>query len=1286
MDFRFGAGDRGPPGYTSSVPGPLPPPLEWQAPPRELVIREQVTRRLTEEWAKGDPAFARDLNRGFGPDPFFAPDRFMPPPPHAPMPMPMHPLPHAPPPVPFEEFGGWQGFGPPRLHVHAGFGERTRFLFGARWGSTPRPDPKHKLKLLEVEPSGRPEALSPKVPMMKSKADANAATIVPKKVQKLAEDWSCAPPYQVSAPSESGLNEHLGGREHKAKLAQCGVSKATKGNKSCLQTTTGNVNNTDPCDAPKKICMLVDSATCEAGLNEDLGGRKHEAKLVQCGVSKAIKDDKNCLQMTTGNENNTDPCDAPKEICMLVDGEMHEVVWKNNYLWCDRCRVRCDSKVIMAGHLRSKNHSKLNKVWTSIKAVRTNTDTKEGLPSCGSQALSSNPKVPTMKRKTDANAATTVPKKVQKLAKDWSCALCQVSAPCEAALNEHLGGRKHKAKLAQCGVSKAIKDDKNCLQTPTGNENSTDPCDAPRKICMLVDGATCEAGLNEHLGGSKHKAKLAQCGVSKAIKDDKNCLQTPTGNENSTDPCDAPRKICMLVDGATCEAGLNDHLGGRKHKAKLAQCGVSKTIKDDKNCLQTTTGNENSTDPCDAPKKMCMLVDGAPSEGGLNEHLGGRKHKAKLAQCGVSKAIKDDKNCLQATTGNENSTDPCDAPKKICMLVDGATCEAGLTEHLGGRNIKAKLAQCGASKAIKDDKNSLHTTTGNKNSTDPCDAPKKIFLLIDGEMHEVVQKNKHLWCDRCRVRCYSNATMAGHLRSKKHSKLNKVWTSIKAVRTNTDTKEGLPSCGSQVNTNGSTEIPAVIEGDINMTTKVDESGPVENPVQKEIHLRSKKHSKLNNVWTSIKAVRTNTETKEGLPSCGSQVNTNGSTESPAVIEGGINTTTEVDESGPVENPVQKEIHLRSKKYSKLDKVWTSIKAVRTNTDSKEGLLSCGSQALSSNPKVPMVKRKADANAATTVPKKVQKPTKDWSCALCLVSRQCEAALNAHLGGTKHKAKLAQCGVSKTIKDGKNCSQTTTGNENSTDPCDAPKKICMLVDSAMHEVVRKDNYLWCDHCRVSCDNYATMACHLRCKKQSKLTKVCSSIKAVRTNTNTKEGLPSFGSQVNTNGSTEIPAVIEGDINMTTAVDESGPVENPVGKEMTRMATIKAVRTNTDTKEGLLSSCGSRVNTNGSIEIPAIIEGDINMTTAVYESGPVENPVRKVFTRMATIKAVRTNTGTKESLPSSCGSQVNTNGSTEIPAVIEGDINMTTAVDESGPVENPVQKEIQRMATIWAMFSC
>ncbi|KAE8774253.1 hypothetical protein D1007_53420 [Hordeum vulgare] len=339
MEFRFRAGDRGPPGSSPPAPGgspparfsrprdgctgagaqgpsPLPRPVDWEAERRERLIQEEVRRRLVEEEvrrefeARGDLAFAR---AGWGPDPFFAPGCFVPPP-HAPMPM--HPPPYAPPPpVHFYEFGACQGFGPRR---HAGSGERMPFPCGAGFGSPPRQKPQHKLKLLQIEPSGRPE-----VPRMKRKEDANAAATVPKKVQKLAKDWSCA------------------------------------------------------------LCQV--SATCEAGLNEHLGGRKHKAKLALCGASKAIKDDKNCSQMTTGNKNSTDPCDAPKKICLLVDGEVHEVFRKNNYLWCDRCRVRCDSNVIMTGHLRSKKHSKLNKVWASIRAVRTNTDTKEGLATSGSQ-------------------------------------------------------------------------------------------------------------------------------------------------------------------------------------------------------------------------------------------------------------------------------------------------------------------------------------------------------------------------------------------------------------------------------------------------------------------------------------------------------------------------------------------------------------------------------------------------------------------------------------------------------------------------------------------------------------------------------------------------------------------------------------------------------------------------------------------------------------------------------------------------------------------------------------
>lgn len=131
------------------------PPLEWEAARREHLIREEVRRRLVEEEvrrefeAEGDLAFARG---GWGPDPFLAPGCFMPPPT---MPMPMRPPPYAPPPpVPFDEFGAWQGFGPRR---HAGFGERMPFPCEERGWSPPPRKPKHKLKLVEIEPSGTPE-------------------------------------------------------------------------------------------------------------------------------------------------------------------------------------------------------------------------------------------------------------------------------------------------------------------------------------------------------------------------------------------------------------------------------------------------------------------------------------------------------------------------------------------------------------------------------------------------------------------------------------------------------------------------------------------------------------------------------------------------------------------------------------------------------------------------------------------------------------------------------------------------------------------------------------------------------------------------------------------------------------------------------------------------------------------------------------------------------------------------------------------------------------------------
>jgi hypothetical protein len=190
-----------------------------------------------------------------------------------------------------------------------------------------------------------------------------------------------------------------------------------------------------------------------------------------------------------------------------------------------------------------------------------------------------------------------------------------------------------------------------------------------------------------------------------------------------------------------------------------------------------------------------------------------------------------------------------------------------------------------------------------------------------------------------------------------------------------------------------------------------------------------------------------------------------------------------------------------------------------------------------------MKRKADTIVGPTVPKnvpkKVQKLTKDWSCALCQVSATCEAGFNEHLEGKKHKAKLAQCGASKVITDGKDNSRKITGNKSGIDPCDEAKKICILVDGELHEVAQKNNYLWCEHCKDRCDSNVTMAGHLRSKKHSKRNKVWSPIEAVRMNTKTNQGLISpCESKVNTNDSIETP------IDMAIQVEECGLVDNRV----------------------------------------------------------------------------------------------------------------------------------------------
>ncbi|CAL9190564.1 unnamed protein product [Musa hybrid cultivar] len=107
------------------------------------------------------------------------------------------------------------------------------------------------------------------------------------------------------------------------------------------------------------------------------------------------------------------------------------------------------------------------------------------------------------------------------------------------------------------------------------------------------------------------------------------------------------------------------------------------------------------------------------------------------------------------------------------------------------------------------------------------------------------------------------------------------------------------------------------------------------------------------------------------------------------------------------------------------------------------------------------KRKVAANA--TPNKAPRLASKDWGCALCRVTATGEMALNEHLQGKRHKAKVAALQAVK------------TGAK-------------MKVDGKMHQVLQKGTFLWCEHCNVKCNSHIMMTTHLSGKKHRALMKL------------------------------------------------------------------------------------------------------------------------------------------------------------------------------------------------------
>ncbi|URD74596.1 hypothetical protein MUK42_09383 [Musa troglodytarum] len=135
------------------------------------------------------------------------------------------------------------------------------------------------------------------------------------------------------------------------------------------------------------------------------------------------------------------------------------------------------------------------------------------------------------------------------------------------------------------------------------------------------------------------------------------------------------------------------------------------------------------------------------------------------------------------------------------------------------------------------------------------------------------------------------------------------------------------------------------------------------------------------------------------------------------------------------------------------------------------------------------KRKVAANA--TPNKAPRLDSKDWGCALCRVTATGEMALNEHLQGKRHRAKVAALQAMKTgakMKGGNTCSEPDMDAANEDGRNNEPKIVNIAVDGKMHQVLQKGTFLWCEHCNVKCNSHIMMTTHLSGKKHRALMKL------------------------------------------------------------------------------------------------------------------------------------------------------------------------------------------------------
>ncbi|XP_059645099.1 uncharacterized protein LOC132286738 [Cornus florida] len=164
----------------------------------------------------------------------------------------------------------------------------------------------------------------------------------------------------------------------------------------------------------------------------------------------------------------------------------------------------------------------------------------------------------------DESPSAGLSKKIQE---DWSCPVCQVKAPCEEGLKDHLRGKKHKAKeRALRGSTMALgKSIRNC-----------DPL--PEKTEKYIEDAMCTVSMNPYISNCpKEEEEVSEDDMEK-VQQTEDLWKINKGypiDETTAMLKSANFKFwCNLCSfGTTNEASMTAHRMGENHMSLLQENG-----------------------------------------------------------------------------------------------------------------------------------------------------------------------------------------------------------------------------------------------------------------------------------------------------------------------------------------------------------------------------------------------------------------------------------------------------------------------------------------------------------------------------------------------------------------------------------------------------------------------------------------------------------------------------------------------------------------------------------------